>query len=123
MSFALHPLAKSFTAKNDLVRYQLNPTANWGPKARPTNKGKHDVGGGEGLLGVQASTGGKDDLVAELGLKKEEPPAVDAEALIEETVEEVPVERGTKRDADALEPAAKKQKTEPVFDEEAAFNA
>lgn len=72
---------------------------------------------------MQPSTGGEDELAAELGLKEEEPPAVDAEALIEETVEEVPVERGTKRDADALEPAAKKQKTEPGFDEEAAFNA
>ncbi|GHJ86737.1 hypothetical protein NliqN6_3139 [Naganishia liquefaciens] len=131
VSFALHPLAKSFTAKNDLVRYQLNPTANWGPKARPTNKGKHDVGGGQGLLGVQAgATETSDELTAELGLKDEDEadiPVVDAEALIEETVEEVPLERGTKRDADAdadaLISAAKKQKTEPMLDEEAAFNA
>lgn len=67
---------------------------------------------------------GDDSLAAELGLldeKEMEKPTVDAETMIEETVEEVP-ERGTKRDADALESAAKKQKTER-FDEEAAFNA
>jgi hypothetical protein len=136
VSFALHPLAKSFTAKNDLVRYQLNPTANWGPKARPGNKGKHDVGGGQGLLGVQASTSApagdnpttpEDALAAELGLVEEDvvEPSVDPETLIEETVEEVPEERGVKRAAEASAPEegeAKKQKTVP-FDEEAAFNA
>lgn len=125
VSFALHPLAKSFTAKNDLVRYQLNPTANWGPKARPTNKGKHDVGGGQGLLGVQQQ--GDDAVAAELGLKDEDElmrPTVDAEVMIEETVEEVEQDRGTKREAEGeLDVGTKKQKTEVPFDEEAAFNA
>lgn len=124
VSFALHPLAKSFTAKNDLVRYQLNPTANWGPKARPTNKGKHDVGGGQGLLGVQQQ--GDDAVAAELGLKDEDElmrPTVDAEVMIEETVEEVEG-RGTKREAEGeLDVGTKKQKTDVPFDEEAAFNA
>jgi hypothetical protein len=125
VSFALHPLAKSFTAKNDLVRYQLNPTANWGPKARPGNKGKHDVGGGQGLLGVQQPAG-DDAVAAELGLKDEDElmkPTVDAEVMIEETVEEV-AERGVKREAEAeSDVGVKKQKTEVPFDEEAEFNA
>jgi hypothetical protein len=87
------------------------------------------------LLGVQASTsvpaGDKsttpeDALAAELGLVEADDvePSVDPETMIEETVEEVPEERGVKRDAEALAPeeANKKQKTVP-FDEEAAFNA
>lgn len=88
------------------------------------------MGGGQGLLGVQQQAAAGDDAVAaELGLKDEDEldqPTVDAEAMIEETVEETGTEdRGLKREADPdAEPATKKQKTEEApFDEEAAFNA
>ncbi|KAJ9119628.1 hypothetical protein QFC22_003337 [Naganishia vaughanmartiniae] len=139
VSFALHPAAKQFTTKKDLVRYQLNPTANWGPKARPTNKGKQTVGGGEGLLGVQGSateiepTAGPvpdEEVAAELGLEDEDAlmkPVVDTETLIEETVElteDVPA--GVKRAPSSdLEHEGKKRKVEPLTleEEEAALNA
>lgn len=139
ISFALHPAAKQFTTKKDLVRYQLNPTANWGPKARPTNKGKHNVGGGEGLLGVQGSTTETpanaepvldEEVAAELGLEDEDAlmkPAVDAETLIEETVElteDVPT--GVKRASSSdWEHEGKKRKVQPLTleEEEAALNA
>lgn len=139
ISFALHPAAKQFTTKKDLVRYQLNPTANWGPKARPTNKGKQTVGGGEGLLGVQGSAIEAEDaselvadeeVAAELGLEDEDAlmkPAVDAETLIEETVElteDVPA--GVKRAPSSdLEQEGKKRKVQSLTleEEEAALNA
>lgn len=76
------------------------------------------------MLGVQQQ--GDDAVAAELGLKDGDElmrPTVDAEVMIEETVEEVE-DRGTKREAEtALDMGAKKQKTEVPFDEEAAFNA
>jgi hypothetical protein len=69
---------------------------------------------------------GDDAVAAELGLKDEDElmePTVDAEVMIEETVEEVE-ERGVKREAETeSDVGAKKQKTEVPFDEEAEFNA
>lgn len=32
--FTMHPDARSESRKNHLVRYQINPTKNWGPQAR-----------------------------------------------------------------------------------------
>ncbi|KAI8926939.1 N2,N2-dimethylguanosine tRNA methyltransferase-domain-containing protein [Entophlyctis helioformis] len=39
--FSTHPNSKTTSRKFNLVRYQENPTANWGPKARP-KKAKQD---------------------------------------------------------------------------------
>jgi len=33
-NFEMHPDAKSESRKQHLVRYQINPTKNWGPQAR-----------------------------------------------------------------------------------------
>ncbi|KAJ9098486.1 hypothetical protein QFC19_006353 [Naganishia cerealis] len=138
ISFTAHPSAKQFTSKGDLVRYQLNPTPNWGPKARPTNKGKHNVGGGEGLLGVQESVAAAEvegpvadeEVAAELGLQDEDAlmeAVVDAETLIEETVEITgESSTGVKRGADStLGNEGKKQKvqSQTLEEEEAALNA
>lgn len=38
IDFTLHPLANPSSRKHKLVRYQENPTKNWGPKARPKRK-------------------------------------------------------------------------------------
>lgn len=36
VTFDLHPLANPASRKMHLSRFQLNPTANWGPGARST---------------------------------------------------------------------------------------
>ncbi|KAH8116969.1 N2,N2-dimethylguanosine tRNA methyltransferase, partial [Phellopilus nigrolimitatus] len=43
-NFASHPQAATQSSKVKLVRYQINPTPNWGPGMRATGKRKRDVG-------------------------------------------------------------------------------
>ena len=42
VDFTKHPKAVSESKADNLVRYQINPTPNWGPKARSGQKRKSD---------------------------------------------------------------------------------
>ncbi|GIX86945.1 probable tRNA [Caerostris extrusa] len=42
VSFELHPNAEPQSRCNNLLRFQINPTPNWGPKCRATTSVNHD---------------------------------------------------------------------------------
>ncbi|KAJ3178922.1 RNA methyltransferase tRNA(m5U54)methyltransferase [Geranomyces variabilis] len=50
VSFAAHPASNPPSRTVKLVRYQINPTKNWGPMARAGKKGERGIGEAEGKI-------------------------------------------------------------------------
>jgi hypothetical protein len=102
--------------KNKLVRYQINPTKNWGPGSRPKN-----VAADEPMGDLTGTVVGGPEELQELGLAVdpvEYPPEAE---VAEPGAMAAEMEEGVKRSRESDEDERDAKKTK-LDDEEAAFN-